>query len=93
MFRHSNPQFHEKMLPKENLQDRLLRSDWPHTREGRKWKKTSFSLKRLVFYAKKLCQLGMTPDQVSDMFADLYWDAFGEFKSMMPYLGEQKRLQ
>lgn len=85
MFRRSNPQFQmKKMLPKENLQDRLLRSDWPHTRDGRKWKKTSSSLERLVFYAKKLCLLGMTPDQVADMFSDLYWDAFGEFKFMMP---------
>jgi len=66
----------------ESLPERLLRGDYPNTRDGRKWKRSSGTFQRLCHYAKELRKLGMTPDQISNMFTDLYWDAFGEFKAM-----------
>lgn len=62
----------------ESLEDRLLRIDWPNTRDGNKWKKTSPAFKRLKHYGKQLLKVGMTQDEIANMFADLYWDSSEE---------------
>lgn len=66
----------------ESIEERLLRIDWPHTRNGREWKKSSATLKRLIHYAKELVRLGMPATKAAAMFSDLYFDAFTEFKAM-----------
>jgi hypothetical protein len=66
----------------------LVRSiDFPHKRHGGEWlqkgaapeNKAGFSHDRLVFYAGRLRELGMSDIDIQCMFGDLYWDAFTEF--------------
>lgn len=61
--------------------------DLPHKRhEGWKWMQTGaaptnkpgFSRDRLIFYAGKLRELGMSDTDIACLISDLYWDAYTE---------------
>lgn len=62
--------------------------DFPHKRHNGEWLQTGaapenkpgFSHERLVFYASKLRELGMSDVDIQCMFSDLYWDAYTEFQ-------------
>lgn len=77
-----------KKNTKETLEERLLGIDWPNTRDGRKWSKSSPSFKRLCHFGNELLDQGLSVEKVSTMFGDLYWDAFEEF-SKIPRIEEE----
>ncbi len=58
--------------------------DLPHKRvPGWRWMQTcsnekEFSKSRLVFYAQKLLDLGMSPGDIQCLLSDLYWDCYSE---------------
>jgi hypothetical protein len=74
----------ETQVPVERLVDGI---DLPHKRQdGWTWVQTGgapankpgFSRDRLMFYAGKLRELGMSDTDIAGLLEDLYWDAYIE---------------
>jgi hypothetical protein len=73
----------ENLEPAESLVDRI---DLPHKRV-RDWvwrpapedpEKPMISRSRLIFYASRLREHGMSDVDIAGLFSDLYWDSFYE---------------